>query len=58
MPGVRPGTRLDRSAVPKDFGYPAVDVPISVHDFHATLLHLMDIDHERLTSTTTGPVAA
>jgi hypothetical protein len=23
--------------------------PVHVHDFHATLLHLLGIDHERLT---------
>ncbi len=23
--------------------------PVSVHDFHATILHLLGIDHERLT---------
>ncbi|MFO0844684.1 MAG: hypothetical protein U0797_20190 [Gemmataceae bacterium] len=26
-------------------------------DFHATVLHLLGIDHERLTSTTTGSSA-
>mgnify|MGYP003889061873 CR=1 FL=1 len=32
-----------------DFGYQAsVDV-VSVYDFHATLLHLLGLDHERLT---------
>jgi arylsulfatase A-like enzyme len=32
-----------------DFGYQAVDKPVHVHDLHATMLHLMGIDHERLT---------
>jgi arylsulfatase A-like enzyme len=32
-----------------DFGYRVVQQPISVHDFHATILHLMGLDHERLT---------
>lgn len=31
-----------------DFGYNIVDRPVSVHDLHATLLHQMGIDHERL----------
>lgn len=32
-----------------DFGYNIVKDPVHVHDFQATLLHLMGIDHERLT---------
>jgi hypothetical protein len=32
-----------------DFGYRAVDDPVSIHDFHATILHLLGIDHNRLT---------
>jgi hypothetical protein len=32
-----------------DLGYAAVENPVSVHDFHATLLHLLGIDHKRLT---------
>jgi hypothetical protein len=32
-----------------DLGYAAVDKPVSVHDFHATMLHLLGIDHKRLT---------
>jgi hypothetical protein len=32
-----------------DFGFKAVDQRMHHHDFHATLLHLMGIDHERLT---------
>jgi len=31
-----------------DFGYNIVENPVHVHDFQATLLHLMGIDHERL----------
>jgi hypothetical protein len=30
-----------------DFGYNIVQNPVHVHDFHATLLHLFGIDHER-----------
>jgi len=30
-----------------ELGYRAVDKPVSVHDIHATLLHLMGIDHAR-----------
>ena len=32
-----------------DVGYSAVDRPVHWHDFHATVLHLLGIDHERLT---------
>ena len=32
-----------------DFGFRAVDKPVSVHDLHATMLHLLGFDHERLT---------
>ncbi|HEY7425089.1 MAG TPA: DUF1501 domain-containing protein [Gemmataceae bacterium] len=32
-----------------DFGYNIVEDGIHVHDFQATLLHLLGIDHERLT---------
>jgi len=31
-----------------DFGYKAVDNIATVHDFHATILHLLGLDHERL----------
>ena len=32
-----------------DYGYYAAEDKMHVHDFHATLLHLLGIDHERLT---------
>lgn len=32
-----------------EFGYKAVEQVATVHDFHATILHLMGLDHERLT---------
>ena len=32
-----------------DYGYYAVKDPVSIHDLHATILHLMGIDHKRLT---------
>ena len=32
-----------------DFGYKAVTNVVTVHDFHATILHLLGLDHERLT---------
>ena len=32
-----------------DFGFQAVSEPVHVHDLHATLLHALGFDHERLT---------
>jgi hypothetical protein len=32
-----------------DFGWHAVENVVHVHDLHATILHLMGLDHERLT---------
>ena len=32
-----------------EFGYKAEEQPISVHDMHATILHLLGLDHTRLT---------
>ena len=32
-----------------EYGYKAVENPVEIHDLHATLLHLLGLDHERLT---------
>jgi uncharacterized protein (DUF1501 family) len=32
-----------------DYGINVADKPVHVHDFHATILHLMGLDHTRLT---------
>ena len=32
-----------------DFSYNVVENPVHVHDFQATLLHLMGLNHEKLT---------
>lgn len=37
-----------------DFGYFAVENKVHVHDLHATMLHLMGIDHKRLTYRYSG----
>jgi hypothetical protein len=37
-----------------EFGWNAVDKKVHVHDLHATLLHLLGIDHERLTYRYSG----
>ncbi len=44
--GVRPGTVHGETC---EFGYNIVRDPVHVHDFHATLLHILGIDHEQLT---------
>lgn len=37
-----------------DFGYSVVEKPMHVHDLQATILHLLGIDHERLTYRHSG----
>ena len=37
-----------------EFGYKAVEQRVSAHDLHATMLHLLGIDHERLTYRFSG----
>jgi hypothetical protein len=32
-----------------EFGFEAVENKVHLHDLHATILHLMGLDHERLT---------
>jgi arylsulfatase A-like enzyme len=32
-----------------DYGYNIAENPVSVHDLHATILHQLGIDHEKLT---------
>ena len=44
--GIRPGTTYGES---DDFGFGIAKDGVSVHDFQATILHLLGIDHERLT---------
>jgi hypothetical protein len=49
--GVRPGLTYGAT---DELGYNAVDDVVEVHDLHATLLHLLGIDHLRLTFRTQG----
>jgi uncharacterized protein (DUF1501 family) len=44
--GVRPGLTYGAT---DEFGYNVVEDPVHVHDMQATILHLLGIDHERLT---------
>ncbi len=44
--GIKPGISYGET---DDFGYNIVRDPVHVHDFHATALHLLGLDHEKLT---------
>jgi Protein of unknown function (DUF1501) len=44
--GVRGGMRYGST---DDYGYFAADNKVHIHDLHATILHLLGLDHERLT---------
>lgn len=37
-----------------EHGYQAVENPVHIHDWHATLLHLLGLDHKRLTFNYAG----
>ena len=43
--GVKPGIYGQTD----EFGYNIIENPVHVNDFHATILHLMGLDHEKLT---------
>ncbi len=44
--GIKRGITIGRT---DDYGYNIEDSPVSVHDLHATMLHLLGIEHEQLT---------
>ncbi len=44
--GIQPGTSYGQTDA---FGYNVAENPVHLHDFQATILHLLGIDHERLT---------
>ena len=44
--GVKRGIQYGKT---DDYSYNIVENPVNVHDLHATLLHLLGIDHKRLT---------
>jgi hypothetical protein len=44
--GIKPGLVLGET---DEFGYNIVSDPVNVHDLHATLMHLIGIDHKRFT---------
>ncbi len=43
--GIRGGTTYGAT---DDFGHSVVENPVSVHDFHATILHLLGLHHQKL----------
>jgi len=43
--GVKPGTSYGST---DEYGYYAVENPVTIHDLHATILHLLGMDHMRL----------
>ncbi|MDP1799575.1 MAG: DUF1501 domain-containing protein [Planctomycetaceae bacterium] len=49
--GVKPGMTYGES---DDYGIDVAKDTVHVHDFHATILHLLGLDHERLTYRHTG----
>lgn len=44
--GIQGGQKIGAS---DEVGYKAVEQPVAPHDLHATLLHLLGLDHKRLT---------
>ena len=44
--GLKPGFGYGAT---DEIGYAAAEKPVTVYDFHATVLHLLGLDHERLT---------
>ncbi len=49
--GIKGGMTYGRT---DDFGFKAIENPVHVHDLHATILHLMGIDHTKLTYRFSG----
>ena len=43
--GVKPGVSYGKT---DDFGHQVIENPVSVHDFHATVLHLLGLHHQEL----------
>jgi hypothetical protein len=49
--GVKAGTTYGAT---DDFGFKAVDKPVHIHDLHATALHMLGMDHTKLTYRYSG----
>jgi hypothetical protein len=44
--GIKPGQTIGKT---DEIGYYTVEDPVHVHDLHATILHLLGLDHRKLT---------
>jgi len=44
--GIKPGVTIGAT---DELGFNVVEKPVHIHDLHATLLHLLGLDHEKLT---------
>jgi len=44
--GIKPGIAIGKT---DDYSYNILENPVDVHDLHATLLHLLGLNHQRLT---------
>ena len=49
--GVKGGTAYGAT---DELGYAAVENPVHIHDWHATILHLLGLDHTKLTFNYAG----
>ena len=49
--GTKPGITYGQT---DELGFNVVENPVHVHDLNATVLHLLGLDHERLTFTYQG----
>jgi hypothetical protein len=49
--GIKPGIAHGAT---DEFGWEAVEGKVHIHDLHATMLHQLGLDHERLTYRYTG----
>jgi hypothetical protein len=49
--GIRGGTSHGTT---DEFGHSVVENPVSVHDFHATILHQLGLHHQKLFFTRSG----
>jgi hypothetical protein len=44
--GIKPGVTVGAT---DELGYNPIEDPVDVHDLHATILHLLGLDHTKLT---------
>ncbi|MBX2814676.1 MAG: DUF1501 domain-containing protein [Saprospiraceae bacterium] len=49
--GIKGGTVYGRT---DEYGYRVIENPTTIHDLHATMLHLLGVDHEKLTFRFSG----